>query len=391
MPAKKILYFFPENPLENNSGNKTRVLQLLHYFKESGIKVDFVSLLQGLSQWEEGDIEEFKESGLIENIYFVQKKPSKKNRIKYFLNFKIPNYFYKRKLDRNSSLTVDMSWYKKKKFEEILRGSHYDHIIISYLYWADLIENTKLFQGTKTIVDIHDFLTLHHLKDKKFKLGATFEDEINKLNQFDEVWTVSSDEQFIFSQFCKSIIRLIPPFFTKPSKGKPWTEKTYDLVYVASNNSHNQLSIDWFFKKVYPLLPPDHSICIIGRISDYIGNYPNVHKITYTENLQEHYESSKIALCPMLSGTGVKIKVVEALSHGLPVVCNSRGMDGLPNKINNGCLVSDDPEEFAQHIIYLINHQHAYDQQSRMGEELFNSHFESQKVRSILNKVFMGE
>src|SRR5690606_21052871 len=120
----------------------------------------------------------------------------------------------------------------------------------------------------------------------------------------------------------------------------------------------------------------------------YVKDYPNVHKIPFVRNLQDYYEVSKIALCPMLTGTGVKIKVVEALSHGLPVICTSRGVDGLPNKINNGCLVSDEPETFAKNIHYLLDHLEAYLQQSRMGEELFNNFFEKQIVYKKLDNIF---
>jgi len=384
---KNILYFFPENPLENNAGNKTRALQLLRYFKNRGMKVDFVSLRQGMSKWETPDIEEIKHSGWIEDIYFIQKKPSKRNRVKYFLDFKLPNHFYKKKLGVTSSLNVDISLHQKKAFEEILQAKTYDVIIISYLYWTDLI-NTAFASGSKTIVDTHDFLTLHHTKESNFQLGATFEDEIRKLDKFDEAWVISSDEQFVFGQFCTSKIRLIPPYFDTPSQEGFPLERAYDLIYVASDNPHNRNSAAWFFEQVFPLLPTGVSICVIGKISDYLGEYPNVIKILYAADLHNYYVNAKVSICPMLSGTGVKIKVVEALSYGLPVVCTSRGVDGLPNKINNGCLVSDEPEGLAQNICNLLNSPELYEQQSRLGRELFNNHFTTQTVYAELDRAF---
>jgi len=58
-------------------------------------------------------------------------------------------------------------------------------------------------------------------------------------------------------------------------------------------------------------------------------------------NLVEFYQNVSIVICPMFSGTGVKIKVLEALSYGIPVVTNQRGVDGLLNKSANGCLVTE--------------------------------------------------
>lgn len=384
---KRILYFFPENPLENNAGNKTRALQLLRYFKDRGMQVDFVSLRQGMSKWDGRDVEEFKQSGWIEELYFIQKKPAKGNQVKYLVDFKIPNLYYKKKLGRQSSLNTDISINKKNAFEQILQAKTYDYIIISYLYWADLI-NTPLVSASKTIVDTHDFLTLHHTKDKDFRLGATFEDEINKLNVFDEAWTISSDEQFVFEQFSTTKIRLIPPYFDPPSQTDLKSEKSYDLIYVASDNPHNIRSAKWFFEQVFPLLPSDLSLCVIGKITPYVTDYPNVHRIPYAEDLHDYYSQSKIAFCPMLSGTGVKIKVVEALSYGLPIVCTSRGVDGLPNKINNGCLVSDDPEGFAKNILSLIEEPELYSKQSQWGKDLFLNFFTTRSVYAALDKTF---
>ena len=38
------------------------------------------------------------------------------------------------------------------------------------------------------------------------------------------------------------------------------------------------------------------------------------------------------------------------MNHGIPVVCTARGVDGFPDKTRNGCLVTDDPKEFASYI-----------------------------------------
>jgi glycosyltransferase involved in cell wall biosynthesis len=106
------------------------------------------------------------------------------------------------------------------------------------------------------------------------------------------------------------------------------------------------------------------------------------------KHLEPYYGNSKIAICPMLSGTGVKIKVVEALSFGLPVVCNFRGTDGLPNKTNNGCLVTDDPLEFAQNIKTLLSDESLYRQQNNYAKEVFNNNFKTDVVFGLLDEVF---
>ena len=90
----------------------------------------------------------------------------------------------------------------------------------------------------------------------------------------------------------------------------------------------------------------------------------------------------------MVTGTGVKVKVVEALAAGLPVVCSFRGIDGLPNKLHNGCLVSDDPAEFASKIVTLLNDKILYDIQAKYAKELFDNSFSKNVIFEALDKVF---
>ena len=90
----------------------------------------------------------------------------------------------------------------------------------------------------------------------------------------------------------------------------------------------------------------------------------------------------------MLSGTGIKVKVVEALAAGLPVVCTSRGMDGLPDKIRNGCLVSDEPFEFAKNITALLNDHELYNRQAEAAKDLIVNHFSKRVIYRELDKLF---
>jgi len=82
---------------------------------------------------------------------------------------------------------------------------------------------------------------------------------------------------------------------------------------------------------------------------------------------------------------------VEALAYGLPVVCTTRGVDGLPNKINNGCLVSDSPDGFAGNIMSLLQDPELYRKQGEMGKDLFDLYFEKMHVYKILDQTFLND
>jgi len=388
---KKVLYFFPDDVAKQNAGNKTRALELLKYFKKRGITVDFATL-----KYEDTDrgsppetIDFVKDKGLAQNVYLLPRKPGKSNPLFYFFRYKLWDLiYYWFTFPLRSDIPTFMTLTLKSAFAQLLKQNKYDHIIISYVYYAELVADKALLKGARTYMDTHDFITAQFKYRKSFNLGITFQDEIKRLDRFDEVWAISGEEQYVFGQFCKTNVRLVPLMMEPKAEQYKATRKKFDLIYVASNNSHNERSARWFFDEVYPLLPKDISICMVGAINKVLGERKEAEQITFAEDIDALYAQSKIGLCPMLTGTGVKVKVVEALAHGLPVVCTTRGVDGLPNKTMNGCLVTDDAGQFARNIVSLLNDHDLYKQQSILATQVFDNVFSTMAVYAGLDKVF---
>ncbi len=378
----KILFFYPDNPLIINQGNNSRANKLLNYFKSRNCIVDFVG--EHKRDFLPEELEDIKNSGLVNDVYMVPKR--KNSGLKYLFGTSIPNKIkgFPRQFQR-------ISYNQKKYFENILNENSYDYIIISYVLFFPFIENKSLTKNSKVIVDTHDFFTGQFSQIKRTDLGKLFKTEINQLKKFDSIWAISAEEQFIFSQFLPEKEILTIPHGVESNFTQKSETKEIDLFYVASNNPHNLNSAKWFFEKVYPLLPKHIQITIVGRVNQVIDDYPNVRKIEFAESLDELYQSSKVTICPMLSGTGLKIKVVESLSYGIPVVCNERGVDGLLSKINNGCLVSNNPNEFADFIEKLLNDEEYYNKISREGKEFFTQSLDENIVFKKLDYFFKFE
>lgn len=377
----------PDNPLKKNAGNRTRALSMLSYFKSRNFEIDFVSeYYTGL--WSETDIKAFEQSGLADNTYVIKKKPSKKNLLFYLLFYKLPNFFYQNKawfFPLNFPELVTLRF--KRAFNKILKKNDYDYVFINYASWATLVAHNPHIKKAIKVIDTHDFITAQ--LQRKVNIGQSFKEEIRRISLFDLALAISVEEQYIFSQFCKNKVALAPMTLDKPQSVGTVGEKSFDLIYVASDNIHNQKAANWFFKEVYPLLPTNVQICVIGQINEHLSiKAPNITSINFVEELSIYYNNAKVAICPMLTGTGTKIKVIEALSYGMPVVCNTRGVDGLIDKNNNGCLVSDDPVEFKNYIMQLLTDESAYQKQAENALVSFNLNYEKESCYKNLDKIF---
>lgn len=375
----KILYFYPDNPLIINQGNNARAHTLLQYFKSRSFSVDFVG--ESKENFTEKNLEELKQQELISNGFLIRKR--KKSGLKYLFGYSIPN-----KIKNGTSLFNRLGVGQLEDFNTILKNNNYDYIIVSYALFAPFIEDRSLTKSAELIVDTHDFFTAQFKDHKKFKAGKVLETELKLLNKFDTLWSISTEEKFVFTQFLPNKNILTVPHGVQDKSSRTLKEPSIDIFYIGSNNPHNIQSAKWFFSKVYPMLSKDITIKVVGRVCEAVPELPNVSKETFVENIDKLYEQTKITICPMLSGTGLKIKVVESLSYGLPVVCNERGVDGLLSKVNNGCLVSNDPKEFAQYISQLLGDQEFYSQHAREARDFFNASLVEDKVFSNLDVFF---
>jgi len=74
----------------------------------------------------------------------------------------------------------------------------------------------------------------------------------------------------------------------------------------------------------------------------------------WVEDVHAWLRRARVAVAPMINGSGVKNKVLEASANACPVVATSLGVKGLPTGERNGLLVADDPDTFARKVAELI-------------------------------------
>lgn len=376
--GKNLLFFFPESPFSKRAGNVLRTYTNLKQLKSLGLNIDLVGVEDYYKSF--GDSLDDIDPEIIDEVFILKTNPPKKKLTVEYWKYKIQKKFSEQ--NPNQYLTQ----YLKDNLSTILDKKKYDYIIINYEFWTDIIRNQDL-KGAKTIIDTHDWITLNEFyNNKNLDLGKKFNEEIRNLSFYDKVVTISNDEYFIFKSFLGDKVVNIPPSFPENFEDTN-TEKKYDLIFVGSDNPFNVLSINWFVEKVLPLLSKEIKVCIIGRICKHVPDHESIEKVFFADDLETYYHSSKIAICPMLKGTGIKIKVVEAMSYGLPIVGTEKAVDGFSDKKNNGCMVSDDEKEFAEIINHILKNNSEYLKLKNEATKFFQQNFSEEKSLELWKKM----
>lgn len=368
----------PVNPMSGRAGNITRCLQLLKYFESNSnyLQTWFVSF----DNWTKIDMAHFEQQFPNIKLILIQHREKKENYLKYLFNDKFLRLFLRKGIDQ-------VTPFNSKQLKKNLKGI-FDISLISYVDWGSF---SQFIQSKYTIIDTHDFMTSQYVRrngDRKV-IGKVFQEEIEILNRVDEVWTYSIEEQYIFEQFLTNKISLLPISLNVHLESKMKLNRIYEVLYVASDNDHNIKSISWFVQEVLPLIDKKFSMAVVGKICEKIQDNSRITKLGVVNDLAEVYNSSKITICPMLSGTGIKIKVLESLSFGIPVVTTRRGVDGLINKVSNGCLVAETAKQFAFYINKLLIDTQFYNRIKIQGVDFYNNNYALDNEIKILDDCFL--
>ena len=151
------------------------------------------------------------------------------------------------------------------------------------------------------------------------------------------------------------------------------------MLFVGSfRHDPNRVAMDWFVREVMPRIltrEPHARLVIAGSdpppahaYSDFSGA---LQMLGYVDDVREPLGRYAVFVCPILSGSGVRVKLLEAFAAGIPVVSTVVGAEGLASQDGEFCALSDDPAGFAERVLSLFeNPEVAAEMASRARAEV---------------------
>lgn len=391
MNNKKILVVYPHNFLQGLHGTNMNIYQLLKIFKEINYDVDVFAYEGFTPDSNFSNFNEQNSEGLVNKLHLYDFGKSKKisrssivRKIKNKIKFKNENHLQ----DWTNQEIQDF-------FDKVTHENKYDIVIITYSYLANLIIKTKNKVNYKKIYYMIDSMFLQQYlwdkkANKKLTLGKLMDEELERLKNFDEFFCVSNDEKIFYEKLLEKKMYFIPHFSDNKKYALDLSkEKKWDIFFIGFNNPFNVEGLNWFLEEVYSYLDKNLKILLVGSATNNINrSYSNVDIIQYVPDLEEIFKNIKVSICPMFRGTGIKIKVVESMEKGIPIVCTERGVDGLPDKTECGCLVTEDPKEFAEYINKLVKDKEFYDETSEKIKKYYDKIFDREKYKNKIKDLW---
>lgn len=120
----------------------------------------------------------------------------------------------------------------------------------------------------------------------------------------------------------------------------------------------NILAVEYIIKNVLPQLNEKYKIEIVGpKVSTKLKKLENsrLKFCGYVESVKEKLKEEDIFICPIIAGSGVKNKILQAGRVGLPIVCTDLSLEGINNEIKEVAYIANNGKEFIQKIEEINN------------------------------------
>jgi glycosyltransferase involved in cell wall biosynthesis len=238
------------------------------------------------------------------------------------------------------------------------RAGHYRRVLVSYVIHSAFFE--AFDSRCLKILDCHDVFTdrnalLHRaqLDPQDFWISLNQADERRGLQRSDVILGIQERESSYFRRLThgRRVVRTVGHILR--SDPLPFADDQPPVVgYLASANPLNRVGLRWFLEEVWPQVKARGGVgrlVVAGGICGAMPLPEEVRRLGIVRSPREIYQLSLFMINPMRSGTGLKIKTIEAMAHGRAMVCTPAGVEGMA--LAPGVAVAVTADDFADAVL----------------------------------------
>lgn len=167
----------------------------------------------------------------------------------------------------------------------------------------------------------------------------------------------------------------------------PTIETNYYVFFGAWGRKENSEALIWFLDNVYGSLPEDICYKIIGGgmpkpLRERIGRLSNIEYLGFVDNPYPIIANAKAEIAALHMGAGVKVKCVEALASGTPIIGTEVAFEGIGSEYCKYMILANTPQEY----IDVINNYHFSLSDKIEAKKLFVGNYNNKTIIKYINQ-----
>jgi len=267
----------------------------------------------------------------------------------------------------------------KDRIVELLQSGTYDIVLLEHLYLCVYLDDIRMHSRARVVLraqNVEYKLWERYLANHKKILSYWYlEIATRRLGRFEAAMTAKVDGVIVLTEQDQNELQALnpgTPFKTIPLGFDFDRLKNYDfeaqfrnkpVVYHLGSMDWlpNIQGIKWFIEQVLPIIllkRPDMEIRLAGKkMPSWIYKHQSKNLIIDGEvpDAMLYQVDKPILIVPLLSGSGIRVKIIEGLALGKTIVSTSLGAAGIEPGPRNPILIADDAESFAEKIIQCVD------------------------------------
>jgi glycosyltransferase involved in cell wall biosynthesis len=310
--------------------------------------------------------------------------------------------------------TYTLSWLHSRSYKDAIKRTTQEHNFdAAYFGTISLHPYKKLTKNIPSILDHHN-IESHMLwrrgeKEKSFLKRLYFQWESKKLREIEQSATLEHQLNTTCSDLDKERLREIQPSAnittipngvdTKYFTPSPAASRS-GLIFVGGLSWYPNLdAMKYFLREIWPVVSsarPHTTMTIVGRHSareaaELSLHDPNVTLTGFVDDVREYINKAAVYVCPIRDGGGTKLKILDAMSMAIPIVCDPIAAEGISVNDNIDIQTANQPNTFAEKIIKLLDDSDERDRLGRNARNLMIQIYDYEKIgiqfRSSLKRI----
>ena len=248
---------------------------------------------------------------------------------------------------------IRYNFIRGKVVDNIISKNQYDYVFLDYSQCFYFGKSIKL---NKVLIS-HDILTQRYSRQYNFLTKWVKHSEGIALGQVNATVFTFSEKDRVLLKDNFNVDSFVTSFFLEENiiKSKPATVEDYFVFFARWGRNDNINGLKWFVTNVLPKISSNIKFKIIGielenSYIDILKKYKNVEILGFVENPYPIISNAKAVIAPLFSGAGVKVKVIDSLACGTPVLGTNISFEGISPIFNDFLFRCDDSSQFITKI-----------------------------------------
>lgn len=290
----------------------------------------------------------------------------------------------------------------KKKILSLINDSKPDHIFCQLLRVSAYVKDFNI-PKTLDYQDVFSAGVARRSKTSPLYMKLILKSEYKRLlryenmifDYFDYKTIISTPDRDLIPHPEKDKIVIIPNGVDHDFFHPMEVEKEYDVVFIGNMGyPPNVNAAEYLVKKILPIVHrsrPEVKVMLAGANphANVVALKSQLVTVTgWVDDIRECYAKARLFIAPMQIGTGLQNKILEAMAMKIPCISSSLANDALNAESGNEILIGDSPEEFASHILNLLENREKAEKIATNGFRFVNKKFDWKAATQKLEELW---